>query len=82
MRWLISLYQRYLSPVLAPSCRFHPTCSVYAAEAVERYGTWRGSWLAVRRIGRCQPFAEPGYDPVPQHYSWWGRVRPEDDGVQ
>ena len=74
MRWLIRAYQRYLSPFLAPSCRFQPTCSAYADEAIERYGSVRGTWLALRRIARCQPFAEPGYDPVPDEYRWWGRV--------
>ena len=72
MRWLIKVYQRYLSPFTAPTCRFHPTCSVYADEALERYGLVRGSWLALKRILRCQPFARHGYDPVPENFSWWG----------
>ena len=72
MRWLIKVYQRYLSPFTAPTCRFHPTCSAYADEALERYGLVRGSWLALKRILRCQPFARHGYDPVPENFSWWG----------
>jgi hypothetical protein len=58
-------YQRFLSPFLGPSCRFHPTCSAYAVTAIERHGLARGGWLALRRIGRCHPFSAGGYDPVP-----------------
>ncbi len=62
---LIRLYQWTLSPLLGPACRFHPTCSQYALEAIRRFGVVRGSWLAVCRIGRCHPWHEGGYDPVP-----------------
>lgn len=62
---LIRGYQGILSPLLPPACRFYPTCSVYAVEAVERYGARRGSWLAFKRIIRCHPFRPGGYDPVP-----------------
>jgi putative membrane protein insertion efficiency factor len=62
---LITLYRWFVSPLLGPSCRFHPTCSCYAQEAVQRHGAVRGSWLAVRRIGRCHPWNPGGYDPVP-----------------
>ena len=72
MRWLIRIYRRYVSPFTAPTCRFHPTCSAYADEALERYGPVRGSWLALKRILRCQPFAHHGYDPVPEAFRWWG----------
>jgi uncharacterized protein len=62
---LIRAYQRFLSPALPPSCRFHPSCSQYALEAVSRYGALRGSWLAARRLARCHPFHPGGFDPVP-----------------
>jgi putative membrane protein insertion efficiency factor len=67
--WLLVLgvrvWQTALSPFLGPSCRFHPSCSAYAAEALERHGPWRGTGLALRRISRCHPFREGGLDPVP-----------------
>ena len=62
---LIHLYQRAVSPLLPPACRFHPTCSEYAKIALETHGFLRGSALAIRRIGRCHPFNAGGYDPVP-----------------
>jgi uncharacterized protein len=62
---LIRAYQRFLSPALPPSCRFQPSCSQYAFEAVTRYGALRGSWLAARRLARCHPFHPGGFDPVP-----------------
>ena len=62
---LIRLYQRLLSPLLGPRCRFHPNCSAYAVEALERHGALRGSYLAVRRVARCHPLNEGGFDPVP-----------------
>ena len=58
-------YQVVLAPLLAPACRFEPSCSSYAIEAIARRGAIRGSWLALRRIGRCHPWGGLGYDPVP-----------------
>ena len=66
---LIAAYRRRLSPLLGQHCRFHPSCSAYAQEALSRYGAARGSWLALRRIVRCQPFHPGGYDPVPDQVS-------------
>jgi putative membrane protein insertion efficiency factor len=62
---LIRGYQRLLSPLLPPSCRFYPSCSQYALEAVSRHGALKGGWLAARRLARCHPFHPGGYDPVP-----------------
>lgn len=61
----IRLYQRCISPLLPPGCRFMPTCSAYAAEAILRHGIARGGWLALRRLMRCHPWGGSGYDPVP-----------------
>ena len=58
-------YQRFISPLLGPRCRFAPSCSAYALEALRRHGAARGLWLAVRRLARCHPFNPGGYDPVP-----------------
>ncbi|MCW8862859.1 MAG: membrane protein insertion efficiency factor YidD [Rhodospirillales bacterium] len=66
LRVLIRGYQLLVSPVLPRTCRFEPTCSSYALEAVTRHGPIRGAWLALHRIGRCHPWADFGYDPVPE----------------
>jgi putative membrane protein insertion efficiency factor len=63
---LIRAYQRFVSPSLGRNCRFSPTCSAYAIEAVGRYGTIRGTGMALKRLARCQPLVEGGYDPVPE----------------
>lgn len=65
--WLVKLYRLIISPWLGANCRFDPSCSSYAIEALERHGVLRGSWLAMRRIGRCHPWGGSGYDPVPGH---------------
>ena len=61
---LLRAYKWAISPMLGPACRYVPTCSEYAMEAVERYGVARGGWMALRRVLRCHPFAGAGYDPV------------------
>jgi putative membrane protein insertion efficiency factor len=66
---LIRCYRSVLSPLLGPRCRYQPTCSHYALTAIERYGPWRGSWLAIARICRCHPWHPGGYDPVPETLS-------------
>lgn len=63
--WLIRAYQRGISPYFPATCRFTPTCSQYAYEAVAKYGALKGGWLTFRRILRCHPFCKGGYDPVP-----------------
>ncbi|MBR5105224.1 MAG: membrane protein insertion efficiency factor YidD [Alistipes sp.] len=62
---LIRFYQKFISPLKPPSCRFTPTCSQYAIEAIRKYGPIKGCWLAAKRIGRCHPWGGSGYDPVP-----------------
>ena len=63
--FLIKVYQRTLSRVMPSSCRFYPSCSEYGVQAIQKYGFFKGGWLTVKRIGRCQPFHPGGYDPVP-----------------
>ncbi len=67
--WLLVLpikfYQRFISPLTPPSCRYTPTCSTYAVEAIQKHGPFKGAWLAIKRIVRCNPWGGSGYDPVP-----------------
>ena len=66
LRGLIRGYQLFISPILGPSCRYLPSCSDYAAEAIGRHGALAGTWLALRRLARCHPWGGHGYDPVPE----------------
>ena len=66
LRGLIFLYRMLISPLLGPNCRFEPSCSAYAMEAIQRFGAWHGTLLALRRIGRCHPWGGSGHDPVPE----------------
>jgi len=62
--YLINLYRKYISPMSAPSCKYSPTCSMYAIQAIEKHGVFKGSLMALYRILRCNPFSKGGYDPV------------------
>ncbi|KDE46262.1 hypothetical protein DI43_15475 [Geobacillus sp. CAMR12739] len=64
--WCIRFYQRFLSPLKPPTCRFYPTCSNYGIEAIRRFGALKGGWLTVKRILKCHPFHPGGLDPVPE----------------
>jgi putative membrane protein insertion efficiency factor len=63
--FLIKVYQRTLSRMLPPSCRFYPSCSEYGVQALQKHGVFKGGWLTVKRLSRCHPFNPGGYDPVP-----------------
>jgi len=64
---ILKLYKTFVSPFLPPSCRFTPTCSEYAMQAVEKHGAVKGTWMAFKRLLRCQPFCAGGHDPVSDH---------------
>lgn len=67
-RWVLAairFYQKFVSPLLGNNCRFYPTCSAYTYQAIEKYGVGRGSWMGIKRIVRCNPWNEGGFDPVP-----------------
>ncbi|WP_017726961.1 membrane protein insertion efficiency factor YidD [Halalkalibacterium ligniniphilum] len=66
---LIRFYQRFISPIKPPTCRFYPTCSHYGLEAIQRFGAIRGGWLTIKRIGKCHPFHPGGVDLVPEKNS-------------
>lgn len=65
LKGALRAYRWFLRPLLPAACRFHPSCSEYAEQALERYGPWRGSWFALRRVCRCAPWHPGGYDPLP-----------------
>lgn len=79
---LIKGYQLFISPILPGSCRYEPSCSAYAAEAVIRHGALRGGWLALRRLLRCNPFGGWGYDPVPDSDKQTGGEPRRHDGAR
>ncbi len=67
--YLIRFYQKVISPLKPPTCRFYPTCSHYGVEAIQRFGALKGGWLTIKRISRCHPFHPGGVDPVPKEWS-------------
>jgi putative membrane protein insertion efficiency factor len=77
---LIRVYQRVISPMRPPTCRYYPSCSAYAVTALERYGAVRGSWMAARRLGRCHPWSAGGVDHVPLRDPGTGRPVPGTTG--
>ena len=79
----IRLYRFLISPLLGPSCRFYPTCSDYAMQALERHGVFKGLLLGIGRIGRCHPWSGPGgCDPVPERFTWGGLIRYTDTTIK
>ncbi len=68
---IIRFYQKFISPLFPPTCRFYPTCSEYTVQAVERFGVIRGLYLGLRRVLRCNPLNEGGYDPVPEEFHFF-----------
>lgn len=82
--WVLLLplrfYRKIISPLLPPICRFYPSCSAYAVQALTRYGAARGSYLAMRRLLRCGPWTLPGYDPVPEEFSF--SYQPPDTPIE
>ncbi len=71
--WMIRFYQRFVSPLFPPTCRFQPTCSSYTMQAVERFGVIKGLYLGLRRVLRCNPLSKGGYDPVPEEFHFFVR---------
>jgi uncharacterized protein len=79
---LLHFYKRWISPLLGQRCRFYPSCSVYCADCVRRHGWIVGGWMGVARLVRCQPFAQAGFDPVPEQFFWLGSRVQEVHGEQ
>ncbi|MCY4656038.1 MAG: membrane protein insertion efficiency factor YidD [Gammaproteobacteria bacterium] len=77
-KYAIVLYQCAISPFKRPCCRFYPTCSSYALEAIQKFGVMRGSWLSLMRMLRCQPFCESGVDFIPDEFVWFPARNPVD----
>jgi putative membrane protein insertion efficiency factor len=82
LKFFIKLYRKFISPILPQSCRFTPSCSEYAIEAIERFGAIRGTILASYRILRCNPFCRGGYDPVPDKFTFKRQELKYDDTVE
>jgi len=80
--FLVRFYQIFLGPFFGGSCKFYPSCSQYALEAIERHGAWRGFVLAMKRLGRCRPFTKGGFDPVPDLPAETGQGKPFTNTVQ
>lgn len=79
LKFFIKLYRKIISPIKPPCCRFTPTCSQYALEAIERFGAIRGTLLAIWRILRCNPFCRGGYDPVPEKFTFKRQIKKEEN---
>jgi uncharacterized protein len=77
--WLLKAYRLVISPLYGEVCRYYPSCSAYALEAVTRHGAGKGIWLGVCRLGRCHPWASGGYDPVPAVFHWFPRGDSESE---
>lgn len=78
---LIKLYQRYISPIKGPSCRFYPTCSTYSKQAIERFGAFKGLWLAIVRLSKCHPFHPGGVNLVPEKQPKELQITKEGDDI-
>ncbi|MBN8426626.1 MAG: membrane protein insertion efficiency factor YidD [Xanthomonadales bacterium] len=79
---LLRLYKRFISPLLGQHCRFHPSCSEYAMQALDVHGVLKGSWLTIKRLARCQPFCEGGLDPVPPRHTKCRCAEPDPSSDQ
>lgn len=82
LKFFIKLYRKFISPILPDSCRFTPSCSQYAIEAIDKFGAIRGTILATYRILRCNPFCRGGYDPVPDKFTFKRQELKYDDTVE